>query len=89
MSAFAARARLLQGNVVLAVFVGGFGRRSVTSARGFWFLGGWCLPSQLKRLLQGGRGVEPDLAYINSLSLWLDIKNLTKPPFTLLPKDIY
>jgi lipopolysaccharide/colanic/teichoic acid biosynthesis glycosyltransferase len=33
--------------------------------------------------------VEPDLAYINSLSLWLDIKNLIKPPFTLLPKDIY
>jgi lipopolysaccharide/colanic/teichoic acid biosynthesis glycosyltransferase len=52
-------------------------------------LGGRCPPSQLKRLLQGGRGVEPDLAYINSLSLWLDIKNLIKPPFTLLPKDIY
>jgi lipopolysaccharide/colanic/teichoic acid biosynthesis glycosyltransferase len=30
-----------------------------------------------------------NLAYINSLSLWLDIKNLIKPPFTLLPRDIY
>ena len=35
------------------------------------------------------RRVELDLAYINSWSLWLDIKILIKTPFTLLSKDIY
>jgi putative colanic acid biosynthesis UDP-glucose lipid carrier transferase len=30
-----------------------------------------------------------DLQYINSWSLWLDLKILVKTPFTLLSKDIY
>lgn len=33
--------------------------------------------------------VELDLAYINTWSLWLDIKIIIKTPFTLLSKDIY
>jgi putative colanic acid biosynthesis UDP-glucose lipid carrier transferase len=33
--------------------------------------------------------VEIDLQYINSWSLWLDLKILVKTPFTLLSKDIY
>lgn len=33
--------------------------------------------------------VELDLAYINNWSLWLDVKNLVKTPFTLMSKDIY
>lgn len=33
--------------------------------------------------------VELDLIYINTWSLWLDIKILIKTPFTLLSKDIY
>ena len=33
--------------------------------------------------------VEKDLAYINHWSLWLDIKSLLKPPFTLVSRDIY
>ena len=35
------------------------------------------------------RRVEIDLQYINSWSLWLDLKILVKTPFTLLSKDIY
>ncbi|MBV1789412.1 undecaprenyl-phosphate glucose phosphotransferase [Marinobacterium sp. D7] len=35
------------------------------------------------------RRVELDLQYINSWSLWLDIKILLKTPFTLLSRDIY
>lgn len=33
--------------------------------------------------------VDIDLLYINTWSLWLDIKILVKTPFTLLSKDIY
>jgi putative colanic acid biosynthesis UDP-glucose lipid carrier transferase len=33
--------------------------------------------------------VDIDLRYINTWSLWLDIKILLKTPFTLLSKDIY
>ncbi len=33
--------------------------------------------------------VELDLAYINSWSIWLDIKIIIKTPFTLLSKEIY
>lgn len=33
--------------------------------------------------------VELDLAYINSWSLWLDIKILIKTPFTLFSKNVY
>jgi putative colanic acid biosynthesis UDP-glucose lipid carrier transferase len=33
--------------------------------------------------------VDIDLRYINTWSLWLDIKILVKTPFTLLSKDIY
>ncbi|MBN2992015.1 undecaprenyl-phosphate glucose phosphotransferase [Pseudomonas cedrina subsp. fulgida] len=35
------------------------------------------------------RRVDIDLHYINTWSLWLDIKILVKTPFTLLSKDIY
>ena len=35
------------------------------------------------------RRVDIDLRYINTWSLWLDIKILIKTPFTLLSKDIY
>lgn len=33
--------------------------------------------------------VELDLAYINTWSIWLDMKIIIKTPFTLLSKDIY
>ncbi|WP_229680831.1 undecaprenyl-phosphate glucose phosphotransferase [Marinobacterium zhoushanense] len=35
------------------------------------------------------RRVELDLQYINTWSLWLDIKILLKTPFTLISRDIY